>query len=752
MGKTRLGQEVARTQIGQYVDGVYFVPLAPLSNPNDIVTTIAEVVGVVFYGDDAPPRQLVDHLKDRNLLLVLDNFEHLLDGTALVSDMISECLDVKMLATSRERLNLRGEIVYSLRGLTFPTWETPEDALEYDAVKLFMQSAQRIRPDFNLEVSHLDYLARICRLTEGMPLGIELAAGWVDVMSLEQIANEVQQSIDILETDMRDVPERQRSLRATFERTWNRLAGEEQDVFSKLSVFRGGFSTEAAQAVASANIRDLRRLAQKSLIQSEANERFSIHELLRQFGAGKVTESRKSDAIQSAHAEYFAEFMGERIQDIKTDRQISALRAIAPDFENVRIAWAHAVDQHQWEQLPKFLHALWFFIDNGLDGQVGVEMMEYALEVLRNCPSQEDVELAQGRVLAWLGWFYNDVGFTQKSADTCDEAIRILNQQNSPEDLVAAYYSRGFPAMLLVQPQTLYENAERGVLIAQSMNDIYWQGHMLQLFAMAFSLQRDFVRAIETAESSFALLQSIGITNLNPIYAILGYANLELRRLSEARYWYMKGNEGGQQIGNPYVVASGNLGLAQIAFLEADYEATLNYLLTSLEVSWEAGYKWSTANTLVLMVQLEASQNRFSSAVAILATLYPYVSQVELVARQADQLHDELHAEMNPKEFEVAWETGQLRELTDLMRELLADKMRHTVEIDLNAQPLEEPLTERELEVLALVADGYSNRDIGERLHLSIHTVKVHTRNIYGKLSVSNRTEAAATARRLNLV
>ena len=238
MGKTRLSLEAARMQVGRYVDGVFFVALAPLSSSGDMVTTIAENIGFSFYGANTPAQQLIDFLRERSMLLVLDNFEHLLDGASLIGDLVQVAPGIRVLTTSRERLNLRGETVYVLRGLV--PRETPYDVLEYEAVKLFMQSAHRLRPDFELQAHDLDHLARICRLTAGMPLGIELAAGWVDVLSLEQIAVELQRGLDILETEIRDVPERQRSLRATFGRTWVRLSDEEQRVFMRLSYSGAG--------------------------------------------------------------------------------------------------------------------------------------------------------------------------------------------------------------------------------------------------------------------------------------------------------------------------------------------------------------------------------------------------------------------------------------------------------------------------------------------------------------------------------
>ena len=358
MGKTRLSIEVARTQIRRYDDGVYFIPLAPLSSPNDIVTTIAENIGFVFNGEISPSLQLVNFLKGRRMLLVLDNFEHLLEGAELVSDIIQSTSGIKAIVTSRERLNLRGENGYSLHGLEFPTWETAEDAMEYDAVKLFMQSAHRVRSDFELHPDDLDFMARICHLTAGMPLGIELAAGWVDVLSLEKIADEIQRGIDILETNMRDVPERHRSLRATFEQTWNRLTEDEQTVFTQLSVFRSGFTLPSAEAVVSANVRHLRKLAQKALIQIEINDRYAIHELLRQYAEEQLIRMGDLDSRRQLHSTYYLNFLAKRDEDVRGRRQFEALQEIRTDFENIRLAWLWSSDHQQVDEIYSALNCL----------------------------------------------------------------------------------------------------------------------------------------------------------------------------------------------------------------------------------------------------------------------------------------------------------------------------------------------------------------------------------------------------------
>lgn len=353
MGKTRLSLAAAERQLNRFRDGVFFVPLAPLSSPDDIVTTIAEQVGFSFDGNTLPRQQLLDYFRERQTLLVLDNFEHLLDGAALVTDLLRAAPGVKVLASSREKLNLSGETAYLLAGLHFPTWESQEDVLEYDAARLFMQSARRVWPDFALQSQDLDDLARICRLTEGMPLAIVLAAGWLDVLSLARVAAEIQRGLDILETEQRDVPERQRSVRATFNSSWEGLSEGERQVFMKLAVCRGGFALEAAETVAGADLRTLRRLAGKSLVQALPSGRYEVHELLRQYGEEKLHQTAEADAVRQAHSRYYLAFLAARDADIKGRRQQVGLQEIRADFENIRQAWLWAVEQRQVDGLSR---------------------------------------------------------------------------------------------------------------------------------------------------------------------------------------------------------------------------------------------------------------------------------------------------------------------------------------------------------------------------------------------------------------
>jgi predicted ATPase len=674
MGKTRLALEAARLQIGRYTDGVIFVPLAPLSSPSDIVTTIAENIGFIFHGENPPAQQLIDFLRERSMLLVLDNFEHLLDGVQLVADLIQVTPQVRVLTTSRERLNLRGETVYNLRGLEFPTWETPEDALQYDAVKLFMQSANRVRADFTLQSHDLAYLARICRLTEGLPLGIELAAGWVDVLSLEQIAAEIQKSIDILETDIRDVPERQRSIRATFDYTWERLTGDEQAVFMRLSVFRGGFTIQAAQTVAGATVRSLRQLVNKALVQVSPDIRHNIHELLRQFGEEKLFASDEQTTIQAKHAAYFTDFMEERKQDIRGSRQLEALQLIDPDFENVRSAWLYVVNQQEWDQLPKFLHSLWFYLDTRSRWQGAVELLEHAVKVLESAPATPVTELTLGRVRARLGWFYTDVGLHERGTVISDEAIHLLRQHSSPEDLLSALAARNNLAQFQNWQDVELSVCEEGVQLARSIGDKGWEGHFLCDIGTKRVESNDLESALQFAKEALSILETLGDhRNLWSAYVLWFNINLHKEDYEQARHWAKKAQANIEAIGHRSWTALTWIGFGLIDMHEHNYTAARLHFIKALQTFWNVGYKWVASFSLRFIAQTYADQNELDYALEILGTMYKHMVSYNQTDELAKALRDQLETQLEPERFAAAWARGEGRELSAVVNELLAE-------------------------------------------------------------------------------
>jgi predicted ATPase len=290
IGKTRLAMPVAANCAEQFDDGVYFVPLHSVDSPDFILSAIIDVVSPQSRSGGDLKHQFLQYLREKALLLVLDNFEHLLDGADLLTEILEAAPDVKLLVTSREALNLQEEWRYSVTGLQYPETTAAEQPGAYSAVQLFVERARQVRGDLSL-ADEQAAVVRVCRLVEGMPLALELAAVWSRALHTNEIATEIQRSLDFLSTSLRNVPQRHQSMPAVFEQTWRRLTDEEQLVFRALSVFRSGFRREAAEAVAGVSMRVLSNLMDKSLLTREPNGRYQIHELLRQYAQTRATSN-----------------------------------------------------------------------------------------------------------------------------------------------------------------------------------------------------------------------------------------------------------------------------------------------------------------------------------------------------------------------------------------------------------------------------------------------------------------------------
>jgi len=322
--------------------------------------------------------------------------------------------------------------------------------MTYSAAQLFVQGAKQIRLDFLLQQGDVGALTRICRFVDGMPLAILLASAWIDMLSVEEIAKEMEKSIDFLETELRDVPERQPSVRSVLDSTWRRLDPSEQELFTKLSVFRGSFSREAAQEVARATLRGLSKLISKSLITRDAESgRYRIHELLRQFAQEQleVKVAGKMPAVQ-AHAAYFADFMKERWSHLKDYRAKVALQEIHDDIENVRAAWRYWLEMRNATQLRKFFESLWVTHEVWSWFRPGVDLFHEAGEFLKNEESS-DLQIIRAYVLALESWFTSLMGMPKQGMEMARKSFAMFRQQKTGDDLYLIYSSLYINAIFL---------------------------------------------------------------------------------------------------------------------------------------------------------------------------------------------------------------------------------------------------------------------------------------------------------------
>ena len=364
-GKTRLSIQAASELAELFPNGVFFASLASLQNAEALTPWIAKALDFSFYREEERPRQqLIDYLREKRLLLVLDNFEHLLAGSDLVTEILANAPDVKLVVTTRVRLNVQGEQLYPVSGMRIPdatetvAWDDPkEQAKPFSAVQLFLDRARRVQPGFVLTMENASPITEICHLVQGMPLGLELAAAWVELLPPDEIAAEIARSLDFLETDQAGVPDRQRSLRAVFESSWVLLSEAEQDAFLSLCVFVGSFSRQAAQQVSGASLRTLLGLANKSWLEQTDGGQFQLHELMRQYGEQRLEAIVPAwrDA-KNRHAEYFASFVAEQSLRMQSPEQVAGLKALAEEYEgNIKNAWDWLVSERRWNDLIEFM-------------------------------------------------------------------------------------------------------------------------------------------------------------------------------------------------------------------------------------------------------------------------------------------------------------------------------------------------------------------------------------------------------------
>jgi predicted ATPase/DNA-binding SARP family transcriptional activator/uncharacterized protein HemY len=439
IGKTRLALQTAADYVGAFADGVAFVPLAAVNSVERLPSAIADVLRVPPYGAADPREQLLDYLHEKEMLLLLDNMEHLLDGNTLLSAILQRAPDVVLLITSRERLNLQEEWVYEIEGLTYPPSSTEAKDRPYSAVELFQQCARRANRRFIPSETELVHVARICRLVEGMPLGIELAAAWMTVHTCEEIAQEIEHSLDILTTRLQNIPERHRSVWATFEHSWQLLSDAEKTLFAKLAVFRGGFSREAASQVAGADPATLAALLDQSLIRRAAPDRYDMHEMLRQYAYEKLHDNPDLfHETQMHQARYFAGFLGQREKRLKGTEQRQILTEIGREIENARQAWQVAVTGEHIPLVEQGMESLYYFCRVRGRFQEGIDLLNLAVEKwnerLKQTPLFGQILARQGILLQHLGRHHEaqaalerGMKITERTGSQVEQAFCLLN-------------------------------------------------------------------------------------------------------------------------------------------------------------------------------------------------------------------------------------------------------------------------------------------------------------------------------------
>jgi len=726
IGKTRLALQAAGQALDAYADGVYFVRLARISSPEFLVPTIAEAIGHSLSGEVDPKRQLLNYLQQKEMLLVLDNFEHLLSapggngsGRDLVLEMVRTAPSLKLLVTSRERLNLKVEWLLTLQGLPYPPAEAAFGDETFEAVELFVQGAQRVRPGFSLSAEWPE-VVHISRLLEGMPLGIELAATWVSMMPCAEIVQELSQGLGLLSTALHDVPARHRSLEAVFDHSWQLLSETERVVFKRLSVFRGGFDRQAAEQVAGASLSILAALVDKSLLRVVAPGRYDMLEPLKQYAADKLAETpAENEAVQNRHCNYYASFLEQIQNDIMTAAgQRRAVFEIAADIDNIRSSWDRAAGQGNLVALEQSHKSLWFYYTARNWFREANEAFQKAAAGITSGYGEID-ELTResrkvlGQVLVRQGWFCWYLGRYRESKQALRQSLACLRPEapDTRADVGLALCLLGISEAMtgdydeaksllqeglaigketgdwfviqssftglshLARVVGAYAEAEKwcheGIALCRKINNRRGEVFLLNNLAWVANAKGDYAEARRWLEKAFVFHQETpDQTLMAESLSQLGAAALLEGAYVEAKQRYLESIETSKGTGERWRRPA-LIGLGYATCALGEYEASGRHFRAALQMGMESGALAVVLDSLAglarLLVASDPGEAAAEQAVELLAFVLAQFSSTQETKDQATALLAELEGRLSPAAVAAAKARGQARDLQEIV-------------------------------------------------------------------------------------
>ncbi len=606
IGKTRLALSVAKAQLEMFADGVYFVSLAPVSSPDFLVSTIANALQFSFHGTADLKLQLLAHLREKKILLVLDNFEHLLDGVELVVDMLHQIPEILLLVTSRERLNIEGEWVIEVAGLQFPRIEKRFQGNEtYGAVQLFLERSRQLSSKEPLSDEELSSVVHICQMVEGMPLGIELAAAWRRVLSNEEIAREIEKSLAFLATSSQSTLPRHRSIISVFEPSWGLLSAVEQQICRRLSVFRGGFRREAAKHVVGATLTHLAALVDKSFLRHDDTGRYDMHELVRQFAAMKLEQlPAERDTTFDLHCSYYTGMLNQRKGHLRSHLSGDALREIRAEIENIRQAWQWIVTRRKVTEMKQSLQSLLDFYDTQGWFQEGGEAFDLAAQELKRIDQNGDEGYVQytivlGQVLAGQGWLYLASGRYEQAVETSQASLRLLQQYEAHEELMHPLITLGIAAHIMGDYTGSQQYLQAGLALQRVVGDRWGEGWSIGNLGIVAYMLGEYQKAHDLLAEALVLFQELGDKRMIELsYSFLSMTTCALRDYAEAEHLAQEGLALSQEISHQWgiAVALCNLGVASY-YLGRTAEAG-EQLLSSLKLFRMVEEPWGIALAL----------------------------------------------------------------------------------------------------------------------------------------------------------
>jgi predicted ATPase/DNA-binding CsgD family transcriptional regulator len=725
VGKTRLGVAAITALIDDYADGVCPVSLASVIDPDQVIPAIVKTFGLWESGERSLLEQVLDFLRKKHLLLLLDNFEQIIDAAPVLADLLSSCQHLKLLVTSRAALHLPGEYEFPVLPLRTPDLtQALEDELlaSNPAVELFQVRAQAVQPNFKLTSTNMRTIAELCACLDGLPLAIELAAARIKMLSPAALLSRLSHRLQILTRGARDLPVRQQTLRNTLQWSYDLLNIREQRLFRRLSVFVGGLSLEAVEAVcydtqqeAAVTLDEIASLLDKSLIiqvEEEREARFTMLLTVREYGLECLQNSGEKELVQRAHALYYVA-LAERIEpEYFGIHSAEVLDQLELEYENLRAALTWLVESEERE-LALYLGATlwWFWYARGHLSE-GRQWFERLL------PGSESVEApVRAKALKSAGWLVyqqKDFDYAETLLNKGLEVYRLLEDK---QNIATSLYRLGLVAW------------ERG----------------------------DFPLAQSQTENALSLFSQIGSKEgIADSLLALSYSAIEQNEYSKAREQAEQALLLFREIGDQWALTYTLHGLARVVLLQGDAVTAQALTEESLAISIELGNLGGIASCLERLAEIAAAQEQLIWA-ALLWGAAEHLRETTAISLESIQqsVVNAVRNKLGEETFNSMWLQGRrmtpeqaIAARESLMTNVSEGRKQLISSTSTTGQNVSYPLalTPREMDVLRLVAEGLTDAEIAERLDISYRTVSTHLTSIYNKLGINSRVVAVRFA------
>jgi predicted ATPase/DNA-binding CsgD family transcriptional regulator len=751
VGKTRLGIRVAEGLIDDFANGVRYVPLAPVENPDLVVSTIARALGVRDAGGIPLPERLKAHLRDKRLLLFLDNFEHVEEAAPVVTELLAACPHLEALVTSRAALRLSGEYEFPVPPLDLPgpdRFPEPEELAQYEAVALFVERAKAVEPDFRLTGENAPLVAEICARLDGLPLAIELAAVHIKLLSPRALLNRLEHRLPLLTGGAVDLPTRQRTLRGTVQWSHDLLDEEEQRLFRRLSVFVGGFTLEAAEAVCGTEdlsveaLGGVASLVDKSLLrqtgQANGEPRFAMLETIREYALEQLAASGEVEEIQNAHAAYYLAMSEEAEPELNSAAQRAWLETEHP---NLRTVLQRSLEREDRETTLRLGGALWrFWLSQGHLSE-GRRWLEDALAGGDGVPPAVRVKALNGAGV--LAHYQGDYG---RAAELCGKSLQLSRRLEDKRGIASALDGLALVARTggrYAAARGMYEEARE---MFRELGDEWGIAHSLHYEGISVWQQGKHAEARPLLEESLKLYRELG--DRQGIAGVLHLLRVAQDDYATARALCEESLDICREIGDKRGMARGLIGLGEVALGQGDHATARVAYQESIAIFKELGDKWFIAVSLDGLAAVISAEGRPDRAARLLGTAEALLEAIGAPlpphCRPAhERTLDAIRSRLNRENLAAAWAEGRTMTPEQAVVALQQPGVEPTATSS-SAYPA--GLTAREVEVLRLVAEGLTDAQVAEKLFISLRTVNAHLRSIYAKLGVGSRNAATRYA------